>query len=271
MNIAEKKTKLKKLLTTAEKYQKKADEIKSKKTYQEAIELIESIKDKKILVDFIKALAESYALTNNFNSAEEYFNKEIDIRKTLNDEQNLSIALLNLSWVNSKKGNLNREYELILEANKYLANNNMFFQLSENIIRIYRLDNKKNISLLLQYLYLAFYIDVDIKNIFFAIIEILEKISFGHEFSPIIASTGVILIDINFKEGNNIEIKNQIMETLIACALARKIKENQLKQWIEAEKLNNFEYLNNKLNHILNTLIAENEWLFNKEMFSNNK
>ncbi|MEK7431986.1 MAG: tetratricopeptide repeat protein [Cyanobacteriota bacterium] len=271
MNIAEKKLKIKNLVSSAEKYYKKSEISKAKKTYHQAFEIADSIKEKKLSIDFIRDMAVSLFFLGDLDYAKEMFDTELKIRKEINDEKGYALCLLNIAWIYNKKNDTIKEYEILNQAIKDLVNNSMWYNLSDAIVRLYNIDNEKNLYLLAQVLYLAFYTDVHVKNIFFSIVEILKTIGFEDESSPIIASSGVVLININIKPSDNQKIKDNIMESVIACALARKIKEEDISNWITNEGLNDTDILGKKIEFVINNLVPLEKWFFDKEIFSNIK
>ncbi len=239
----------------------------SEKYWKKIIKLYDSIDEQASKALMIHNMATMWASRNEINKARELWNRSILIKEKLKDSIGIAASINNLAWVAKQENDQELEKNLHLRSVKLLVENSMWEELIHVLNRLAELDLSKSNFYLCQSLYIASNISIDPKTVFFIVSSLVKNLGFENQYSPVIASAGIILTN---SENDNEEVHKISKEVIIACAISRKIKEHNISEWISQQKLNDGEFVLSSLSDALGKIAGSERWLFDKNNLKNN-
>lgn len=239
---------------------------KAQELWEKAIDLFDEMGEIKNKASVLHNMATVIASQGNITLATDYWKRSLEIKEKIGDKTGMAATMLNLAWVANKNNDFLKEKELYLQAGKYLAENKVWNELIKVLISLSKLEKENKVNFLSNALWLSVHVETDADTLFFAVSELVKEIGLKNEFSPVIASSGLLLSE-RKNARSNPELQRALKEIVAACALVRNIENNKLSDWLEKEEINNSEKTFIKLKKVLDKLVSPENWFFERSLF----
>jgi tetratricopeptide (TPR) repeat protein len=234
---------------------------KAEKLWKDAIEDSVLKEDTYYQAFILHNVATIKANLGNITEATYLWEESLNIKQKINDKKGIASTLNNLAWVSKLEDNYIEETNLLIKASKLFTELYMWNELSDNLIRLSESDNKNKLNYLIQAFYISIKVFIEPRDFLYILTNIIQEIGIKHKYSKHFVGLGII---INQDLENN-EILEVTQQLLIAIALSQNIKEENIKEWVIENKLNDIKFLIENLQKAFEDLNENNEWLFNPE------
>lgn len=232
----------------------------AEKIWQESIQDSIEKNDKYYQAFILHNIATIKANSGNIMEATYLWQESLDIKESIDDKKGIAATLNNLAWVSKIENDFEEEKNHLVRSTKIFAELSMWNELVDNLLNLSECDKQNSLFYLLQAFYISTKILIEPKDVLLVITKIIETIGIDNKYSSIFAAMGLLL---NNNESEDIFKANQ--ELLIAIALSKNIKEDEIGKWIIKNNLNDSNYLINSISEAFEKLNTNDEWYFQPE------
>ena len=197
----------------------------------------------------------------------ELWNQSLEIKERIGDAQGKAATLANMAWAAGRTGDAARHFELNLEAARMLGEVRAFGDLLTVAANLGSSDEAGREAYLAQAVWLASRIQAPLGATLDIAAALVSRLGPSSQLSPWVAATALSLVMTRGQQHPQLEqLQQGALSVLGACAEAREIAPEDLRDWMMREGLLDPKRFLPALFEGLEALIGET-WLFDRSLF----
>jgi tetratricopeptide (TPR) repeat protein len=202
----------------------------------------------------------------------ELWNQSLPLYEQIGDVGGKAATLANVAWLAGKEGNHERQRQLNLEAASSFASICAWLDLVTVLGNLSAFENPDAATFLAQALWLSIRIEVPADAAVSLAAALIEKVGYNTEMAPLIATSGMFLAQERGKDHPKKEEMQQMGAAMLSkCAVAHRIEEKKVMEWITGESLNDPARFLPALDRALEAIVGEDGWLFDRHLLTDTR
>ncbi|MEE8169566.1 MAG: tetratricopeptide repeat protein, partial [Phycisphaerae bacterium] len=236
--------------------------------WNESLKLSEQIGDVQGKAATLHEMAGVIAEHGDWDRAMELWNESLKLKERIGYVQGKAVTLANMAWAARTKGDRKRERELNLQAAAALAQARAWLDLVTVLGNLGTSDDADGGSFLAQALWLILRVDAPLEHAVTIPAAFVRKVGPEAAAAPLAATYATYLVQTRGKDHpKREELGKGAVNTLGACAEARKVPSEKILEWFKAERLGDPNHFIPRLREELEKLVPEDDWLFDRTLF----
>jgi tetratricopeptide (TPR) repeat protein len=237
--------------------------------WEESLALFEQIGEVEGKASTLNNMAWVIARQGDVKRAFELWQESLALNEQIGDVQGKAATLSNMGSLASKNEDFDEARRLYFEAGKSMATIRAWLDLITVLSKLAYIPSEDAPGFLAQAAWLTIRVESPAEETLNVIAALLEKLGTEHETAPLLGAAAFFIAHTRGRRHPDQEkLINSGMNMLRTCAAAREIEqEAQFEQWITSNGLNDPERFMPALSLSLETMVGEEEWLFDWKQF----